>query len=203
MKKEQYHYDKNRYTISDPDLGLEWDEEITIVQLPQQYEHGNMIAEDTFLYIEKDQGKKTEVSLSKHNLRIGEYAQFFPNGNLKSRQYYHKGLLHGPSTFFNENGQILAESWFINGLQEGRATLYYFDGSIYSLQRYRHNFWHGTQEFFYRDGTLKTLLSYQNGKLQGESVLYHPDGEIERAFQHANGVLTSADIRPPHAAKKR
>lgn len=112
---------------------------------------------------------------------------FYPSGNIKHRQFYKHGMLHGPSTYYREDGTILAITWYWNGQKEGKAWMYYASGSLHSLRRYRQGYEEGRQVYYYPNGLLKSQIDYVNHLLDGDVLLYHPNGQLERKLQYIQG----------------
>lgn len=134
-------------------------------------------------------GPEEQVALAKS----GKYSINYPDGSPKIEQFYLKGHLHGPSTFFSATGTMLARTWYINGIREGKAWFYYLSGHLHSLRRYRHGMLEGKQEGYYPNGQLKTQISYQHGLLHGDVWLYYSNGELKRELHFIEGKRTGMD----------
>jgi antitoxin component YwqK of YwqJK toxin-antitoxin module len=113
--------------------------------------------------------------------------QYGPNGQLISEQFYQEGLLHGPSSFFNQKGALLALHWFLRGKRVGKAISYTSGGKISSIYRWQEGVLDGKQEAFYSNGQFKSILQYSVGKLHGDVLLYYPSGELKRELAFDSG----------------
>lgn len=197
MTTTKYSFENGQFLIEDKELKIDLKDSWTPQILPQRKVRGTKSTQGHFLEIFAENATPYAYGWIIDKELDGEYLLVYSNGNIKGKQYYKTGKLHGPSTFYTNKGSLLSEGWFFNGLQEGRSNWYYFDGVIYSRQIHQNGQWHGQQLFYYHDGKLKSDLNYNNGKLHGKTYLYYPDGSIEREFDYNNGELIKANITPP------
>ena len=180
-----YEVSNGRMNLSDSECHLKIDEKFEPVLVPEIREDGKILPGGHVLRVFfDDHWKLYECLVEKNGQLDGQALLFYPDGKIKSENFYSKGKLNGPSRFFGAEGQILAEGFYVHGLQQGKVHWYYPSGCIYSLQRYKNGAWHGTQEYYYENGVLKTLMHYDHGKLVGEVILQLPDGTLDR--QEAN-----------------
>lgn len=168
--------------------------------------HSSLIQHTIAEYLERErrwQGISSEAhkeliqaedlqSQSKEDSEVGDpfgekQTAHYADGSLKSEQFYKKGLLHGPSTFYAADGTILAKSWFVEGKQQGKAWTYYPSGALHSLQHFKDGKSEGKQHYFHADGLPKTVLNYIENELEGEILLYYPHGKLKRSLHYAHG----------------
>lgn len=141
--------------------------------------------------LDKSEDKKIllEQFISINKILEGQYLRFYENGHLKSESYYHKGMLHGPSTWFNEQGLLLSKTWFVNGLKQGKSSFYYKNGNIHSLRLYRDGKKEGEHTYFYKNGRIKSKLRYQNDLFHGVIELFYENGIKKRELNYHEGLL--------------
>lgn len=113
--------------------------------------------------------------------------EYYPNGSIKSDQYYHERMLHGPSIFYSVDGKILAKAWYLNGKKVGRSYNYYGDGTLYSTTVYKNGVFHGPQDYYFPQGFRRTHLNYTEGVLDGPVYLFYSNGQIKRELHFKNG----------------
>lgn len=165
----------------DSECDLQIDEKFNPVKVPAIREDGKSLGDGHTLRVFYDsRWKLNECYVEKGGKLDGQALLFYPDGSIKTENFYLKGKLHGPSRCWSTQGGLLAEGYFVNGLQEGKVVWYYPSGKLYSLQRYKKGVWHGAQEYYYEDGTIKTLMFYDHGKLEGKPHLQLPDSTLAR-----------------------
>lgn len=119
----------------------------------------------------------------------GVYRIYYPSGTLFGESHYAKGVLHGPSRYYDEQKNLLSEVEFVNGQREGDHFLYYPSGKVYGIQRFKNGRRHGRQEYYYPTGILKSLIHYSDGLLEGNVNIYHENGANERQLTFIKGKL--------------
>lgn len=112
---------------------------------------------------------------------------YYSDGSCKLEQYYSKGMLHGPTSYFASDGKLLAQSWYVKGVQQGKAWYYYHTGDLYSVQRYRDGKWNGIQQYYHINGQIKTLVGYHRGVLEGDVWMYDVYGRPKRELHFTEG----------------
>lgn len=123
----------------------------------------------------------------------GECMQYFPNGIPKAKQYYQKGLLHGPSTFFNADGKLLAQSWFYKGKREGKTIRYFSSGRLNAIERWREGMREGRQEYLYPNGCQKSIIEFHRGLLHGKVELFYPNSVMKFYSSFIEGKKTGKE----------
>ncbi|MGA8164024.1 MAG: 6-hydroxymethylpterin diphosphokinase MptE-like protein [Waddliaceae bacterium] len=170
---DHYSMEQDSFTISDEEMNIFIEEELRSTLLNSSPE---------------------EICHPGSQQLSGKYRSYYPNGAIKGEQYYREGVLHGPSTFFDEKGNLMSRCWYVNGVKQGKARLYDYSGGLHSLTRYRNGVWDGKQEFFYPTGVLKTELNYRMGSLHGEVILYYPNGIKKRELRFSEGKRCGTEM---------
>ncbi|MGK5594152.1 MAG: 6-hydroxymethylpterin diphosphokinase MptE-like protein [Parachlamydiaceae bacterium] len=143
-----------------------------------------------------------EIHLAKEGTLEGECLQFYPNGAIKSQQFYENNLLHGPSTFFSQEGTLLAKSWFCQGRRIGTTYRFFKSGQLAAIERWEEGLQNGKQEYFYQSGHIKTLLDYHEGLLNGKVELFYPDGQLKMAASFIKGARCGLEERYYESGRK-
>jgi len=120
-------------------------------------------------------------------LNSGIETAYYPDNTLKYKQFYQKGVMHGPAYYYAHDGRVLGQSWYLKGKKQGKSWNYYNDGSLHSLLQFRDGQQEGKQYYFYRSGQLKSKLHYIGGNLDGEVLLYFDSGNLQRRLTFIDG----------------
>ncbi|MEM5540723.1 DUF4375 domain-containing protein [Olleya sp. AS48] len=165
-------------------------------------------------YYDNGNPKKLESKLIEKNERIGEYKEWYENGQLSETGIYKSAYeREGDWLEFYENGNKKVEAEFINGKyilknywnEKGEQTL--ITGTGYSEFYSKSNFKDDTPELHYREyknfiphgvwkelknDTLQRLVNYQNGKRHGKMEVYYNNGNLkeETIYENGNSVST-------------
>ncbi|TVZ47462.1 antitoxin component YwqK of YwqJK toxin-antitoxin module [Olleya sp. Hel_I_94] len=165
-------------------------------------------------YYDNGNPKKLESKLIEKNERIGEYKEWYENGQLSETEIYKSAYeREGDWLEFYENGNKKVEAEFINGKyilknywnEKGKQTL--ITGTGYSEFYSKSNFKDDTPELHYREyknfiphgvwkelknDTLQRLVNYQNGKRHGKMEVYYNNGNLkeETIYENGNSVST-------------
>lgn len=138
---------------------------ISDLKIPEKGFEGQSVGKNHIVTMLREYGQPpVEVRLEQRGELDGECKLYYPDGTLKARMYYEKGVLHGPSSFYSPKGHLLAQSVFVRGKQEGVSLWYYPSGALYARHNYHKGILHGLQEYFHEDGKVKTSLQYDHGK---------------------------------------
>lgn len=127
---------------------------------------------------------------------------YYPDGSMRSEQYYFDGKLHGPSSYYSEKGQLLSRRWFIKGLVVGEAQSYYEKGQLYSLTRYSEGLLQGPQEYYYQNGILRSFYNYEKGEFDGPVRLFYPNGQLKREIYYSLGKRQGIETLWSYDGKK-
>lgn len=149
-----------------------------------------------------------------NDLKEGLWIGIFPSGNIESKGYYSRGLLHGTMTSWNddeENGSKLDQTTqYNNGVKEGNNIKYYSSGRIHSIliyhednlisgttyhgndqmwceEFYLNNLRHGKRTMWYDNGKIWMVQNCQNGKFHGTATSWDENGNINKIINYVNG----------------
>jgi antitoxin component YwqK of YwqJK toxin-antitoxin module len=121
-----------------------------------------------------------ELFLVKEGKRDGEYLLLYPNKAVAQRCFYEKGLLHGPSEFFDDEGNLLASAAFVLGRRQGKSYSYWTNGTMRSLEEFVEGIAEGEHIAYFPSGQMKSKLFYKDGLLAGDALFFHENGELKR-----------------------
>ncbi len=175
---------------------------------PGQFEH--------YWYYENGKPQKLEHKHTVTNEQIGEYKEWFNNGQIAKKGTYiadHKR--EGEWLEFYENGNRKLEAEFNNGdfliknfwNEQGEQTLQDGDGFYiheYSLfkdqitrseQVYKNYRRHGEQRSF-TNGTLSLYEEMENGKNHGYTRRYYKNGRVKDETLYRNNEIISSETFP-------
>jgi TonB family protein len=105
---------------------------------------------------------------AKAKTRIGDFAYYYEDGQLKNGGNYIKGKREGEWNWYYENGQKMLN---VPMYHKGKST--------------------SIETRWLEDGSLDYKCSYKKDKLNGESKWYHENGKVSSVEQHSNGKLVS------------
>ena len=126
-------------------------------------------------------------NIKKNDLKEELRESFYKNGQLKSKDNYKFGKLHGLSESFNDNGQLDRGKNYKFGEEHGPSEIYYENGQLYRKGNYKFGKQvKGSFEYFDKngelkdgtyerkyDGQLKYKDNYKFGKLHGLSESFN------------------------------
>ena len=163
--------------------------------------------------IKKDkEGKKIYEGQFSHDVPVGEFRYFYPEGELKAISLLSdNGKRSRTTTFFN-NGKKMAEGLYVNekrdsiwkfysefdnvvvseefykdGKKEGISRTFYADGTVAERSNWKNGTRSGLWEQYYTDGKLKLECAYNNDLKDGPLKTYHMSGKIWLTGQYING----------------
>ncbi|WP_082041722.1 DUF4375 domain-containing protein [Lacinutrix sp. Hel_I_90] len=165
-------------------------------------------------YYDNGNPKKLESKLIDKDERIGDYKEWYENGQLaESGNYKSAYERKGEWLEFYENGSKKVEAEFVNGEyrlknhwnEKGEQTL--TSGTGYSQFFSKPFFKDDVPEFHYREyksfvahgvwkelknDTLQRLVNYQNGKRHGKMETFYENGNLkeETIYENGNSVST-------------
>ena len=143
--------------------------------------------------------------LTIRNETEGLLETYYENGQLRTKEYYKNGELHGLSEWFhengqlftrsshglyeeyNENGQLLRRDNYKNG-QERLSEYFYENGQLLSRDNYKnkHNW---SYEGFYENGQLSLKGNYKNNKCDGLWEHFDEEGNLTKSETWENGKM--------------
>lgn len=81
--------------------------------------------------------------VNKYNEKNGQSMEYFPNGQLKSKIYFVKGLEEGRGVYYYETGELKEVQYFNKGKKNGPDTLYSQDGLVRNISNFKNGLKHG------------------------------------------------------------
>ena len=167
-----------------------------------------------------EEGRLSAQLMHVNGLANGEYSEFYPSGQLKSKGRYKDDVSDGNFEMFSESGTLSATYTFVAGKLEGIAYFYRENGELWFSEEYDDDIKNGEYREYYEGGSLKTHGTYRNGFKFGKwafstekvvnptldiivvphSVAMVNYGELmtengESAQFHKNGYVESAGLR--------
>lgn len=144
----------------------------------------------------------------------GYMTRYYPNGNLKSQEFFVDGVQHGPCKYYYESGELRLLLNKKQGKIEGLRTLYHKNGNL-SKRCFLNsrNEYYGRVEVYNEAGVLIEELNYsthgnldgsqkyydENGLLQEEKLIknkkvewiktYWPNGKLKRIEEHRHTIV--------------
>ncbi|WP_158268900.1 toxin-antitoxin system YwqK family antitoxin [Pseudomonas mangrovi] len=143
-----------------------------------------------------------QASRDDQNRYHGELLSYHDNGQLRFRQNYRHGTLHGEFSEYHDNGQLESRTELVDGKRRDGECLHYdAQGRLAARHFYQDDKLEGPAER-YREGVLLSREHYRSGVLEGLKQSFHADGSkssehslkndriegLERRW-HANGKL--------------
>ena len=146
----------------------------------------------------------------------GLLTRYDDNGQVRSRENFRQGQLHGPAEYFfrrenkhfcaqcnyQENllqgdftvkdldsGLVREQAHFIQGTHHGERLYYYENGNLEVQENFTNGVLHGERKIFYPNGALWMREEYRNGKTDGERIGYYQNGEMFLDEWYSDGVL--------------
>ncbi|MDB5253323.1 MAG: phophatidylinositol-4-phosphate 5-kinase [Flaviaesturariibacter sp.] len=95
----------------------------------------------------------------------GDFTLYYPDGSIRQKKAYDRGLLHGTYTDYHSNGKVAATGT----MELGKRT--------------------GTWKYYSSDGKLWKDEPYIDGDVAGTVMMYHPNGKVARAIEYRNGSM--------------
>lgn len=177
LNHETYLVEKNCYKVEDSELQVSLE--------------GEVISDPVLSFSENDE----KGFFQKDNPDFTGAIQLLDGyGNVKLKQQYLNGRLHGPSSGYFTDGTLASRCFYENGVKQGKSLFYYPSAALYSLLSYKNGILVGRQEYFYEEGNLKTLLHYLAGKLHGEATFYFTNGVLKRTLTYDHGQREGKEI---------
>lgn len=124
----------------------------------------------------------------------GNGALYFPDGQLKYKGYWEKGMMHGDGGLMDEStGERIYQGNFVNGLMEGKGTYIYsngfYDGTFLKGMK------HGEGTYVYKDGAILTG-NWENDVLVGINELSENGAVITTTKEGLETLISSRCLVP-------
>lgn len=166
-----------------------------LFQITDYQKNANVI---TTTYFEN--GKIMSSSRKKENDKVGDWLEFFSNGDtLKLEKYDSEGVLLRKKIFFNNgkvsedviykpnktitkeyfrNGNVLDEYTKVNRKTNGLQKEYFKNGNLSSINNFKNGKYHGEKKEYYINGTIKIEANYEEDKRIGVWKSYFQNGKL-------------------------
>lgn len=118
----------------------------------------------------------------------GPFEQYYKNGQLKIRLFYHLDTLQGLAEGYYENGQLKVTYQNDKNEIDGLYQFYHENGKLATKQVFQHGLLNGIQETYYPTGQLNSQATYQEGIKEGLCLVYYHNGQIENTCTYEKGV---------------
>ncbi len=142
----------------------------------------------------------------------GEKLIFYPDGRLKDRTYYKKGMIQdssivytklgiiesfypvkdekidGPIIHYDISGAISSTIPFKNEKVEGVKRAYYSNGKLSYELPYVNGLAHGIYKSYDYFGNLEEVAVYKDDKLNGSDTIFYPNGKIKISQTFLDGA---------------
>jgi len=99
--------------------------------------------------------------------RHGPEWQYFPNGTMKSMQFWRKGVLQGAFRAWYPSGLLHWDGTFLDGERDGFYHQYHKGGAIQYEYKYKAGVPQGEWREFLAGGALSKLETFEGGQLHG------------------------------------
>jgi hypothetical protein len=97
------------------------------------------------------------------------------NGTLELREYFHRGLPHGPRITWYATGQKRSEGWLVYGQQQGVYRQWTEAGTLAAEAEFKDGRPHGLSRAWHPSGCLKSEALMRHGEIVTRH--FYPDGE--------------------------
>jgi len=168
------------------------------------------------VFILSSYGQENKNQVDIHGLKTGVWEKKYPNGNIRYRGQFEKGIEVGVFKFYSEfysnhplivktytkNSSLCKVAYFTQtGKKESEGEMQgklrtgkwiYFDRTgqhIILQENYLNDKLSGTKRIFYPDGSLTEISHYKDGKLHGENMRYTDKGKLIAVVPYQNGKI--------------
>lgn len=118
----------------------------------------------------------------------GEWIHYFPNGNIKHKITFKKGIANGPAVFYYENGKMWEKGTWIIDHWVGDYQFFYPSGQIaYDWKYNKIGKRTGEQKYYHENGNVKYKGNWENGKTTGSLKIYNEKGDLSGERVYSNG----------------
>jgi len=141
-----------------------------------------------------EEGKITKSCSYINNALVGDYSEYYPNGQFKIRDYYVNNLRHGYYEEYFEDGNLKAKAIYSNGKITGSAYRH-FENQTEALKLEIDSSGNGSFILFHPNGKKRISGGIING-LRKDSWTYYDTNGIIRKTEIANDLEELEDIYP-------
>jgi antitoxin component YwqK of YwqJK toxin-antitoxin module len=101
---------------------------------------------------------------------------------------YQNGKLDGLCTYYFPNGKVRSEDYYTNDTLDGFSKVYRQDGTMYSSESFSHGMNHGVKTFYDYLGFKSFSDTYYYGVRNGKSIIYYRSGNIQIETTYVNNI---------------
>eukprot|EP00005_Dracoamoeba_jomungandri_P006286 CAMPEP_0174262474 /NCGR_PEP_ID=MMETSP0439-20130205/12994_1 /TAXON_ID=0 /ORGANISM="Stereomyxa ramosa, Strain Chinc5" /LENGTH=184 /DNA_ID=CAMNT_0015347187 /DNA_START=188 /DNA_END=742 /DNA_ORIENTATION=+ len=135
--------------------------------------------------VQKKMSRKQQIEL------LGEYKEYYSNGQLRKLQHYKDGKEHGICLKWWSNGSRWHQKHCVHGQLVGKRKLWYKNGQLKWYAHYA-NFGgksvvHGECKWWHSNGELRSQAYYENDRLHGEFKFWTDKGKLCSEGYYFNG----------------
>ena len=124
-------------------------------------------------------GKKRVKGEYRDNLKIGEWVQYYKNGNLQAKVNYIDDELNGEYKEYYENRKLKIEGKYKNNLPEGEWRYYSDEKNLLSIIRYKNGMLNGIKKDYYLNGVLSREMEFKDNLPYGKYKSYWENGSLQ------------------------
>ena len=151
------------------------------------YENGQLYRKGNYEFGKQVKGS-FEYFDKNGELKDGTYERKY-DGQLKYKDNYKFGKLHGLSESFNGMFVFSSKDNYKFGEKHGLSESFYENGQLRWKRNYKNGKLHGLYETFDENGQLGSKRNYKNGKLHGLYEAFYKNGQLGRRENYKFGKL--------------
>ena len=129
-----------------------------------------------------DNGQIETIGQHKNGERVGQWKDFYPNGNLREEYSFTNDNKNKETKCYFKNGSLSFELSKIDGLYLQKK--YYESGEL----RFENQLENGYFKEYYKNGIIKTSSNYRDWQLHGKWIKYFQNGSVEWEVEYYNGL---------------
>src|SRR5690606_23362631 len=117
----------------------------------------------------------------------GELLSYHPNGELREKAVFKKGIPTQPSEKYYPSGKLEQKKTFDKSGSPVLETNYFENGQVYSVVNYLNNEPEGEVRIYREDGSLEEIRRFQAGKLVGNREFFDENENLVKTETYENG----------------
>ena len=120
---------------------------------------------------------------------IGEYKEWYENGQLWKECVYKDGKKEGEYKLWYRDGQLWEECVYKDGELEGEYKSWYENGRLQEECMYKDGEREGKYREWHKSGRLQEECVYKDGELEGEYKSWYDNGQLWTEWMYKDGEL--------------
>jgi len=133
-------------------------------------------------------GNLSQSGMVEDGMPVGNWAEYYPNGLVKSVTPYVKGKKEGLAIEINSSGQLEKRMMYHNGQLNGEYKEFRYT-TLKEERHYQNGKLEGIVKVYYDNGKIMEEGAYQNGTRHGVSKWYDQEGNVTIEYEYKNGEL--------------